>query len=111
MLQQLSPGDITAFFAAFKNHDARGLQDLDPGDDTMFFAEVQKFLGFESGTPFFRGARSASAALLMLPFLVRDLLASIAYSPPAAPMPRAPERVWAPKDWTKVWTSHAIQTH
>lgn len=110
MLQNLSRDDITTFFSAFENHDARGLRQLDPGNDIMFFAEVQKFLGFGSGRPIMHGARSASAALLMLPLLVRDLLASMANSPPAAPMPRTPERVWAPQDWTKVRTFHAIQT-
>lgn len=104
--QKLPRDDINAFFAGFDSHDAHSLKKLDPGDDSMFMAEVRRFWGFGSGKPRMRGAaRSTSAALIMLPFLVRDMLARLVNSPPAILMPRDHDRSSAPEEWTKVSTT------
>ncbi|KAJ7078090.1 hypothetical protein C8R44DRAFT_896074 [Mycena epipterygia] len=87
--------DTTAFLSAFVEHDFQALKKLESGAaDTMFYAEMRRFLGFETDrAPLMHGARSASAALVMLPFLVRDVLLSLVNGPPAPSRPRADQRI------------------
>lgn len=75
----------------------------------MFSAEIRRFFGFDAGQARLQGVRSTSAALIMLPLLVRDLLASVTNSSPAPEKLRVQYRVSAAESWKNVGGSYFIQ--